>query len=132
MVQDKTETSAKPSDAGEGSTFAAGEGAPTWATINADGSVTVKPGTEVKPGEHSVPVKVTYSDKSVGNATLTVRVKAKPANKVHDPKYTDIKVKQEDTETAAAPKDVAGGERNSPSATTRRGEHPLVKTVPSP
>lgn len=114
VVQDKEETSAKPSDAGEGSTFAAGEGAPTWATVNADGTVTVKPGMDVKPGEHSVPVKVTYSDKSVGNATLTVHVKPKPANEVHDPKYTDIKVKQGDEETAAAPKDVADGSTFAP------------------
>ena len=114
VVQDKEETSAKPSDAGEGSTFAAGEGAPTWATVNADGTVTVKPGTDVKPGEHSVPVKVTYSDKSVGNATLTVHVKPKPANEVHDPKYTDIKVKQGDEETAASPKDVADGTKFAP------------------
>jgi hypothetical protein len=114
VVQDKEETSAKPSDAGEGSTFAAGEGAPTWATVNADGTVTVKPGMDVKPGEHPVPVKVTYSDKSVGNATLTVHVKPKPANEVHDPKYTDIKVKQGDEETAAAPKDVADGTKFAP------------------
>ena len=114
VVQDKEETSAKPSDAGEGSTFAAGEGAPTWATVNADGTVTVKPGMEVKPGEHSVPVKVTYSDKSVGNATLKVHVKPKPANEVHDPKYTDVKVKQEDKEDAAAPKDVADGTKFAP------------------
>ena len=114
VVQDKEETSAKPSDAGEGSTFAAGEGAPTWATVNADGTVTVKPGMDVKPGEHSVPVKVTYSDKSVGNATLTVHVEPKPANEVHDPKYTDIKVKQGDEETAATPKDVADGTKFAP------------------
>ncbi|WP_298074869.1 Rib/alpha-like domain-containing protein [uncultured Corynebacterium sp.] len=114
VVQDKTETSAKPSDAGEGSTFAAGEGAPTWATVNADGTVTVKPGTDVEPGEHPVPVKVTYSDKSVGNATLTVHVKPKPANEVHDPKYTDIKVKQGDEKTAASPKDVADGTKFAP------------------
>lgn len=114
VVQDKEEISAKPSDAGEGSTFAAGEGAPTWATVNADGTVTVKPGTDVKPGEYSVPVKVTYSDKSVGNATLTVHVKPKPANEVHDPKYTDIKVKQGDEKNAAAPKDVANGSKFAP------------------
>ena len=114
VVQDKEETSAKPSDAGEGSTFAAGEGAPAWATVKADGTVTVKPGTDVKPGEHSVPVNVTYSDKSVGNATLKVHVKPKPANEVHDPKYTDIKVKQGDKEDAAAPKDVADGTKFAP------------------
>ena len=114
VVQDKEETSAKPSDAGEGSTFAAGEGAPAWATVNADGTVTVKPGMDVEPGEHSVPVKVTYSDKSVGNATLKVHVKPKPANEVHDPKYTDIKVKQGDKEDAAAPKDVADGTKFAP------------------
>lgn len=114
VVQGKEETSAKPSDAGEGSTFTAGEGAPTWATVNADGTVTVKPGTDVEPGEHPVPVKVTYSDKSVGNATLTVHVKPKPANEVHDPKYTDVKVKQGDKEDAAAPKDVADGTKFAP------------------
>ena len=114
VVQDKEETSAKPSDAGEGSTFAAGEDAPAWATVKADGTVTVKPGADVKPGEHSVPVKVTFSDKSVGNATLKVHVKPKPANEVHDPKYTDIKVKQGDEKNAAAPKDVANGSKFAP------------------
>ncbi|MGJ4124513.1 Rib/alpha-like domain-containing protein [Corynebacterium macclintockiae] len=109
VMQEGETTSEKPRDTVEGSTYAAGEGAPEWATVNADGTVTVKPDLQVKPGKHSVPVAITYPDKSVGNTTLNVNVTKKPDNDIHDPKYTDITVKQQDTETAAAPSDVAEG-----------------------
>ncbi|MDK6230673.1 Rib/alpha-like domain-containing protein, partial [Streptococcus agalactiae] len=40
----------------EGSKFAPGEGVPEWATVNADGSISAKPGADVEPGEYKVPV----------------------------------------------------------------------------
>ncbi|SCX02051.1 Rib/alpha-like domain-containing protein [Corynebacterium jeikeium] len=102
-------TAPAPTDVAEGAKFAAGEGAPEWATVNEDGSVTVKPGLEVAGGKYTVPVKVTYPDNSADDTTVNVTVTVKPANEIHDPTYSDVTVKQGDEVTAPAPTDVAEG-----------------------
>lgn len=109
VKQQDTENAAAPQDAPEGTTFAAGDGAPAWATVNTDGTVTVKPGLEIKPGDYTVPVVINYPDQSSDKTELKVTVTKKSDNEIHDPKYTDVTVKQQDTETVEPPKDIAEG-----------------------
>ena len=109
VKQGDEQTAANPEDVAEGAKFAAGEGAPAWATVNKDGTVTVKPGLEIKPGDYTVPVVVKYPDQSSDKTELKVTVTKKPDNEIHDPQYADVTVKQQDTETVEAPKDVAEG-----------------------
>ena len=52
----------KPADGD--ATFASTTDTPSWTTVAADGTVTLKPGTDVEVGPHSVPVNVTYKDGS--------------------------------------------------------------------
>ena len=102
-------TALAPTDVADGAKFRAGEGAPAWATVNADGTVTVRPGLDVAGGQYTVPVKVTYPDNSGDDTTVNVTVTVKPANEIHDPTYSDVTVKQGDEVTAPAPTDVAEG-----------------------
>ena len=74
VKQGETVTSKVPGDTGEGAKFTAGEGAPKWATVNENGTVTLKPSTDVKPGEHKIPVVVTYPDGTTSTVDLTVNI----------------------------------------------------------
>ena len=102
-------TAPAPTDVAEGATFEKGEGAPEWVTVNADGTVTAKPGTDVEAKEYTVPVKVSYEDGSGDDTTVNITVTVKPTNELHDPTYPDADVKQGDETTVAPPADVADG-----------------------
>ncbi|QCP04433.1 Rib/alpha-like domain-containing protein [Brevibacterium sp. CS2] len=58
----------------EGTEFAPGDDTPDWVTVNEDGTLTVSPGTDVEPGEHTFPVVVTYPDGSSETIEVTVTV----------------------------------------------------------
>ncbi len=118
VKQTDTATSKNIAQAPEGTAYAKGANAPEWATVGQDGTVTVKPGLDVKPGDYTVPVVVTYPDSSIDNAVVNVTVKEKENSlaEQHDPTYSDVTVKQDDEVTAPAPTDVAEG------ATFEKGE----------
>ena len=84
--------------------------APEWATVNADGSISAKPGADVEPGEYKVPVVVTYPDGSTDTVEVPVKVGAadKPVADSVDPKYEDVSVKAGESVSVAAPKDADG------------------------
>lgn len=109
VKQTDTATSKNAAKVPEGTTYAKGANAPEWATVGQDGTVTVKPDPDVKPGDYTVPVVVTYPDSSVDNTVVKVNVKEKPLAEQHDLQYADVTVKQLDEETVEAPKDIAEG-----------------------
>lgn len=109
VKQGDEETAPAPTDVAEGAKFAAGEGAPEWATVNEDGSVTVKPGLDVVDGTYTVPVKVSYEDGSGDDTTVNITVTVKPTNEKYNPTYPGADVKQGDETTVAPPADVADG-----------------------
>lgn len=102
-------TAPAPTDVAEGATFEKGEGAPEWVTVNADGTVTAKPGTDVEAKEYTVPVKVSYKDGSGDDTTVNVTVTVKPANEIHDPSFEDVSVKPGETVTSKVPGDTGEG-----------------------
>ncbi|MDU7505928.1 MAG: Rib/alpha-like domain-containing protein, partial [Clostridia bacterium] len=78
FLDEKSTTEPKPEANPQptGMTFALGEGAPTGAVVNADGSVTYTPVAADAGKPISVPVVVTYADGSTDNATAVINVKA--------------------------------------------------------
>ena len=114
VKQTDTATSKSTAQAPEGTTYAKGANAPEWATVGQDGTVTVKPGLDVKPGDYTVPVVVTYPDSSIDDAVVNVTVKVKPLAEQHDPQYAEVTVKQLGEETVEAPKDVTEGATFAP------------------
>nr|WP_274707147.1 Rib/alpha-like domain-containing protein [Corynebacterium evansiae] len=101
-------TAPAPTDVAEGATFEAGEGVPSWITVNPDGTVTAKPGEEVEAKEYTVPVKVSYEDGSGDDTTVNITVTVKPTNEKYNPTYPDADVKQGSETTVAPPADVDG------------------------
>ncbi|MCE4966148.1 YPDG domain-containing protein [Staphylococcus chromogenes] len=72
-----------------GTSFESGNNVPTWATVNADGSITVAPDAAVTPGSYNVPVVVTYPDGSRETVYAPVTVKAPDAT-VYNPTATPV------------------------------------------
>ncbi len=72
-----------------GTSFESGNNVPTWATVNADGSITVAPDAAVTPGSYNVPVVVTYPDGSRETVYAPVTVKAQDAT-VYNPTATPV------------------------------------------
>lgn len=116
VKQEESATVAAPEDSTADAEYSLGAGAPSWVTLNKDGSLEARPGLDVKPGEYKIPVTVIYGDDSADRTTAVVTVTVKLANEIHDPTYSDVTVKQGDEGTAAAPTDVAEG------ATFKAGE----------
>ncbi len=102
-------TAPAPTDVAEGATFEAGEGVPSWITVNPDGTVTAKPSTDVEAKEYTVPVKVSYKDGSGDDTTVNITVTVKPANEIHDPSFEDVSVKPGETVTSKVPGDTGEG-----------------------
>ena len=75
---DETEVDAPKNEDGsllpENTEFKAGTDAPEWAEVNPDGTLTLTPGDEVKPGSYNVPVEVTYPDKTTETVYVPVTV----------------------------------------------------------
>ena len=70
-----TDQDGKDVTAPTGTTFTTGTATPDWATIDpSNGTVTVKPSTDVTPGAYNIPVTVTYPDKSTDETTVPVIV----------------------------------------------------------
>ena len=103
----------------EGTTFAKGEGAPTWATVDPEtGAITLKPGTDVKPGDYTVPVVVTYPDGSTDTVNIPVKV---------NPKVEDADTNQPSYPQANTPVQ-AGSSATVPAPTFDSGEKPTGTT----
>ncbi|HAR6128466.1 LPXTG-anchored surface protein SpsM [Staphylococcus pseudintermedius] len=75
----------------DGTTFEKGHHVPTWALVNGDGSITVKPGEKVAEGEYDIPVIVTYPDGSKNTIFAPVTVEEKqPMASQYDPITTGV------------------------------------------
>lgn len=111
VKQQDTATSKNTAQAPAGTTYAKGANAPEWATVGTDGTVTVKPGLDVKPGDYTVPVVATYPDSSIDNAVVNVTVKEKEKSlaEQHDPQFGGTTVEQEGTATIPAPEGLPEG-----------------------
>ncbi|SDL85008.1 Rib/alpha/Esp surface antigen repeat-containing protein [Corynebacterium mycetoides] len=110
--QDGTATVAAPTVDGaplpEGSIVFEGPDFPAWATLNADGSITLAPGADVAEGTYEMPVVVRYPDGSTDTITAQVTVQLNDANAT-DPTYQDGSVRQGGTTTLPAPSPVPAG-----------------------
>ncbi|MDK4144605.1 Rib/alpha-like domain-containing protein [Staphylococcus pseudintermedius] len=75
----------------DGTTFEKGHHVPTWALVNGDGSITVKPGEKVAEGEYDIPVIVTYPDGSKNTIFAPVTVEEKqPMASQYEPITTGV------------------------------------------
>ena len=88
----------------KGSTFVKEGTFPEWATVNKDGSITVKPGKDVAKGSYPVKVNITYPDGTTGTATATIQVGDTRAAALN-PEYTPVTVAQGDKAKIAKPID---------------------------
>lgn len=59
---------------GQEVSFAGTTGTPSWATVDRDGTVTLKPGTDVNAGGYAIPVQVTYNNGSTETVYVPVMV----------------------------------------------------------
>ncbi|ELD8128418.1 YPDG domain-containing protein [Staphylococcus pseudintermedius] len=75
----------------DGTTFEKGHHVPTWALVNGDGSITVRPGEKVAEGEYDIPVIVTYPDGSKNTIFAPVTVEEKqPMASQYEPITTGV------------------------------------------
>ncbi|OFT26237.1 hypothetical protein HMPREF3172_04485 [Brevibacterium sp. HMSC08F02] len=87
-----------------------------WVTVNADGTLTIKPGADVKPGTYNVPVKVTYEDGTtkVINAPIKVVDETKQSDE-YTPAYEDkLVVPGEETKSSPTFTDKDGKDAKAP------------------
>ncbi len=87
-----------------------------WVTVNADGTLTIKPGADVEPGTYNVPVKVTYEDGTtkVINAPIKVVDETKQSDEF-EPAYEDkLVVPGEETKSSPSFTDKDGKDTTAP------------------
>lgn len=87
-----------------------------WVTVNADGTLTIKPGADVEPGTYNVPVKVTYEDGTtkVINAPIKVVDESKQSDEF-EPAYEDkLVVPGEETKSSPSFTDKDGKDTTAP------------------
>ncbi|QTQ07949.1 YPDG domain-containing protein [Macrococcoides canis] len=93
---------------------------PSWAVVNADGTITVNPDATVTSTQITVPVTVTYPDGSTEVIDVVVTVLepnvVSPDNLVNQPDYTNTTVAPGTTVTIAAPLNADG--TTPPAGTT--------------
>ncbi|ARQ07924.1 Rib/alpha-like domain-containing protein [Macrococcoides canis] len=87
-----------------GTTYAPADAStlPTWAVVNPDGTITVKPGATVTAGDYTIPVTVNYPDGSSEVIDVVVTVGATDAID-NQPDYIDTTVEPGTPTTIAAP-----------------------------
>ncbi|MBM7795288.1 YPDG domain-containing protein [Pseudoglutamicibacter cumminsii] len=85
-----------------------------WVTVNADGTLTIKPGADVEPGTYNVPVKVTYEDGTTKVINAPIKVVDEDANKF-EPAYEDkLVVPGEETKSSPTFTDKDGKDTKAP------------------
>ncbi|MCH5384214.1 Rib/alpha-like domain-containing protein [Limosilactobacillus reuteri] len=81
VTSDVTVTNTETNQTGvpTGTTFALGDGAPTWASVaGSTGTVTATPGSDVAAGNYKIPVTVTYPDGTTSTVTAEINVVSAP------------------------------------------------------
>ena len=92
--------------------------APSWVTVNEDGSYTVAPGYRVGAGNYPVTVMVSYPDRSSENVILPIIVtRAEIAKEFDSPTYQSMSVTQGQSVSSSAP---TQGTRTLPTGTSYR------------
>ncbi len=87
-----------------------------WVTVNADGTLTIKPGADVKPGTYNVPVKVTYEDGTtkVINAPIKVVDETKQSDEFEPAYEGKLVVPGEETKSSPTFTDKDGKDAKAP------------------
>ena len=81
VTSDVTVTNTETNETGvpTGTTFALGDGALTWASVDGNtGTVTATPGSDVTAGNYKIPVTVTYPDGTSSTVTAEINVVSAP------------------------------------------------------
>ncbi|WP_412099743.1 Rib/alpha-like domain-containing protein [Corynebacterium aurimucosum] len=103
---------------------------PQWATVNADGSISVSPARSVAEGPYTIPVTVTYPDGTQDSIDVVITVtQAAPTDAdKYSPSYADSSGVPGSTVTVAQ-----GGDVNVPAGATyaEATENPAVVVDPS-
>ena len=116
-VGETTEVDAPKDEGGkelpEGTEYKPGTDAPEWAEVNPDGTLTLTPGDEVKPGSYNVPVEVTYPDKTTETVYVPVTVPGDDTpvngeNVDNQPVYGPVDAPRGDETKVDAPKNEDG------------------------
>ncbi|MCT2043660.1 YPDG domain-containing protein, partial [Pseudoclavibacter alba] len=81
---------------------------PAWATVQADGSITLSPDAEVPTGTVTIPVRVVYPDGSQDTINATVTVTPQPVTNTNTPDYVDQSVPDGGTATIPTPANADG------------------------
>lgn len=112
IMQTVENTIPAPDNVTAGVTFGPADNTPAWVTVNPDGTLTVTPPKRLPAGEHTIPVKVTYSDGSFEIIEAKINVIEAPVAEV-DSTVIVISGEQPDS-----PADVVSNFADLPEGTT--------------